>query len=93
MVINKSVLGQLNRIEGWKCAMQNLHWDASNMSQHKLCDEINERLAEFEDRLAEVEQGVAMARIKRNTLEPIPYKVTRTEEVHRGHHVRHQGFL
>lgn len=45
-------------LHGWRTSLLNIHWDARNMSQHKLCDDISDDLKEFEDQIAEVEQSI-----------------------------------
>ena len=34
-------------LHGWRSSLLNIHWDAQNMSQHKLCDDISDDLKEF----------------------------------------------
>ena len=36
--MNKTILDYINKCEGWKTAIKQLHWDADNLSQHKQCD-------------------------------------------------------
>ena len=55
--MNKTILDYINKCEGWKTAIKQLHWDADNLSQHKLCDEIAEKIADLQDQIAEVEQS------------------------------------
>ena len=43
----------LNKLAGYKIRIKELHWDASNMSLHKLCDDVTDKLYGFEDSLAE----------------------------------------
>lgn len=52
------VLSYINYLEGCKTAIKSLHWDADNMSQHKLDDEIAAAIASFQDQVSEVEQGI-----------------------------------
>ena len=72
--MNKTILDYINKCEGWKTAIKQLHWDADNLSQHKLCDEIAENIADFQDQIAEVEQSIS-GKLKLNNLKPIQYKV------------------
>ena len=72
--MDKTVLEFINKVEGWKTAIKALHWDADNMSQHKLCDDIADRIADFQDQVSEVEQSIN-GKLKINKLKPIPYKV------------------
>jgi hypothetical protein len=73
--MNKKVLSFVNKLEGYKTAIKELHWDASNMSQHKLCDDIAERIAEFQDQVSEVEQSIT-GKLALGNLKPTSYKVT-----------------
>jgi hypothetical protein len=72
--MKKVVLDYLCKCEGWKTALQNIHWNADNMSQHKLCDDIAERLASFEDQVGEVEQSMS-GNLPFNKLKGIEYKI------------------
>ena len=69
--MDKTVLEFINKVEGWKTAIKALHWDADNMSQHKLCDDIADRIADFQDQVSEVEQSIN-GKLKINKLKPIP---------------------
>jgi DNA-binding ferritin-like protein len=51
------ILGILNRIEGYKVRLKELHWEAEKMSAHTLLDKISDDLAKFEDAIAEDFQG------------------------------------
>lgn len=73
--MNKSVLIYICKLEGYKTAIKSLHWNADNMSQHKLCDDIAERIAEFQDQVSEVEQSMS-GRLPFGMLKPRAYKVT-----------------
>ena len=56
--MKKVILDYINKMEGWKTAIKSLHWDADNLSQHQLCDDIADRIAEFQDQVSEVEQSI-----------------------------------
>ena len=56
--MDREVLSYINYLEGCKTAIKSLHWDPDNMSQHKLDDEIADAIADFQDQVAEVEQGI-----------------------------------
>jgi hypothetical protein len=73
--MNKKVLSFVNKLEGYKTAIKELHWDADNMSQHELCDKIAESIAEFQDTVSEVEQSIT-GKLATGNLKPEPYKVT-----------------
>ena len=72
--MNKKVLSFVNKLEGYKTAIKQLHWDAKNMSQHELCDDIAESIAEFQDTVSEVEQSIT-GKLKINSLKPTEYKI------------------
>ena len=72
--MNKKVLDFVNKLEGYKTAIKQLHWDAKNMSQHELCDDIAESIAEFQDTVSEVEQSIT-GKLKVNSLKPTEYKI------------------
>ena len=73
--MNKKVLEYIELCEGWKVAIKNLHWSASNLSQHKLCDDIADAISEFEDLVSEVEQSIS-GKIKKNGFTPKSYEIT-----------------
>lgn len=73
--MTKEILKYINIVEGWKSGIKNIHWDAQNMSQHKLCDDIADAIAEFQDQVAEVEQSIS-GNLPFNDLKPTPYKIT-----------------
>lgn len=72
--MKNNVLEFINKSEGWKTAIKNIHWDASNMSQHKLCDDIAYRLSDFQDAISEVEQSLD-GNLAKNELKPIQYEI------------------
>lgn len=72
--MNPKVLTFVNKLEGYKTAIKQLHWDAKNMSQHELCDDIAESIAEFQDTVSEVEQSIS-GKLKVNSLNPTEYKI------------------
>lgn len=72
--MNKKVLDFVNKLEGWKSAIKSLHWAADNMSQHELCDDIADSIAEFQDTVSEVEQSIT-GKLKVNSLKPTEYKI------------------
>ena len=72
--MNKTVLSFVNKLEGYKTAIKQLHWDAKNMSQHELCDDIADSIAEFQDTVSEVEQSIT-SKLKVNSLNPTEYKI------------------
>ena len=62
-------------MEGWKTAIKSLHWDSKNLSQHKLCDDIADRIADFQDQVSEVEQSIS-GKLPLNQLKGSDYNIT-----------------
>lgn len=73
--MKKYILSYICDVEGWKTAIKQLHWDAKNLSQHKLCDDIASIISDFQDKVAEVEQSIS-GRLPVNNLKGTPYKIT-----------------
>lgn len=73
--MNKKVLNFINTCESWKTAIKSLHWDAANMSQHKLCDDIASDIADFQDQVSEVEQSIS-GNLPLNNLTSSDYKIS-----------------
>jgi hypothetical protein len=72
---NRNILNFVNYLEGCKTNLQNIHWDARNFSQHKLCDDIASELSDFEDFVSEVEQSIT-TNLSLNRLRPKPEKIS-----------------
>ena len=73
--MNSKVLSYVNKLEGYKTAVKQLHWGAKNLSQHKLCDDIADKISDFQDQVSEVEQSIS-GKFKFNRLKPTPYRIT-----------------
>lgn len=72
--MRKTVYSFVCKLEGYKTAIKSLHWDAKSLSQHKLCDDIADRLADFQDQVSEVEQSIT-GNLPVNRLKGTQYKV------------------
>ena len=81
--MTKNVLDYLSKCTGWLAAIQNIHWDANSMSQHKLCDDIKKDFDEFRDIVAEIEQGID-GNIALNDLKSIEYEITDLDKFLKG---------
>jgi len=57
--MDKTVLAFIEKLEVFKTKIKALHWDANSLSQHELCDDIAERIADFQDQVSEVEQSIS----------------------------------
>lgn len=73
--MKKFVLTYICLLEGYKTAIKSLHWNAVNMSQHKLCDDIADDIAKFQDTVAEIEQGIS-GNLPYNKLQGTEYNIT-----------------
>lgn len=76
--MQKNIILYINKLEGYKTSIKNLHWDSNNMSEHKLLDEIASSVSDIQDKVAEVAQGI-YGKIKKNELKPIKYKITNSK--------------
>lgn len=72
--MKENVLTYVNKLEGYKTAIKNLHWSSKNMSEHKLFDDIAESVASIQDEVAEMEQGMH-GQIEKNKLKPTAYTI------------------
>lgn len=70
-----SILKYINELEGFKTAIKNLHWSSSNMSEHKLFDDIASSVADIQDKVSEIAQGIS-GKFKLNELKPKRYKIS-----------------
>lgn len=57
--MKKYILDYINKLEGGKTNIKQLHWNAKNLPQHQLCDDIAEKIAEHQDKISEVEQSIS----------------------------------
>lgn len=73
--MKESSLKFISKLEGFKTAIKNLHWDANNMSQHKLCDDIADSLSDFQDAISEIEQSL-QGNVKLNDLKAEQYTIS-----------------
>ena len=73
--MRKNILNYVNKLQAYKTAIKNLHWSSKKMSEHKLLDEIADSLADNQDEIAEIAQGI-FGKIKKNELKPRRYQIT-----------------
>ena len=67
--MDKTILGFIEKLEIFKTKIKALHWDANSLSQHELCDDIAERIADFQDQVSEVEQSIS-GKLPKNMFKP-----------------------
>lgn len=65
------VLNYIKGCQGWLTKITELHWGAKSLPQHQLCDDIADKIAEFQDKVSEVEQSIS-GRFKVGDLKPVP---------------------
>lgn len=73
--MSKEIVNFINKLEGFKTAVKNLHWSSSSLSQHKLFDDVADSLADFQDKVSEVYQSIA-GRFRLNELKPVSYEIS-----------------
>ena len=73
--MKKYILDFVCKLEGYKTAIKQLHWDAKSLSQHQLCDDIAGIISDYQDKVAEVEQSMS-GRLPLNNLKGTPYTVS-----------------
>ena len=73
--MKKYILDFICKLEGFKTGIKQLHWDAKSLSQHQLCDDIAGIIADYQDKVSEVEQSIS-GKLPVNNLKGTPYKVT-----------------
>lgn len=73
--MKKYILDFICQLEGYKTGIKQLHWDANSLSQHQLCDDIAGIIADYQDKVSEVEQSIS-GKLPVNNLKGTPYKIT-----------------
>lgn len=75
-----NILNYINKLQGYKTAIKNLHWSSKHMSEHKLLDDIATTVSDNQDEIAEMCQGL-YGKIKINELKPKRYKITNSKKM------------
>jgi hypothetical protein len=78
--MRKNVMAYINKLQGYRTAIKNLHWSANNMSEHKLVDDIDSSVSSIQDKVAEIAQGI-YGQIAMNELKPKGYEITSTKKM------------
>ena len=73
--MKSEIMTFINKIEGFKTSIKNFHWSSTNMSEHKLFDEIASAVADIQDEVSEQAQGI-YGQIEKNELKPISYEIS-----------------
>ena len=79
-IMKRSILIYINKLQAYKTAIKNIHWSSNNMSEHKLFDEIEDAVADVQDEIAEVAQGV-YGKLKLNELKPKRYNISSSKKM------------
>ena len=61
--LRKKFVSFLRVLEGIHQTLKGLHWSTDNHSRHILCDEIDDAILEYEDKIAENAMGLLSTRI------------------------------
>lgn len=75
-----NIINYINKLQGYKTAIKNLHWSSKHMNEHKLLDDIADSVANNQDEIAEMCQGI-YGKIKLNELKPKRYKITNSKKM------------
>lgn len=67
--MNQKILAFVEKLEIFKTKIKALHWDSNSLSQHELCDDIADRIADFQDQVSEVEQSIS-GKLPKNMFRP-----------------------
>jgi DNA-binding ferritin-like protein len=72
---NDFILSLENKLHGYHTRLKELHFSASSMSEHKLIDDFDEELLEFDDNIMEDAQAI-FGRIRVGMIQPVLPKST-----------------
>jgi DNA-binding ferritin-like protein len=75
-----NILNYINKLQGYKTAIKNLHWSSKTMSEHKLLDEIADSVANNQDEIAEMCQGI-YGKFKLNELKSKRYNIINSKKM------------
>lgn len=77
--MKKDIVNFLCKLEGYKTTIKNAHFSASNMSEHKLMDDIADTLAKAQDEIGEICQGIH-GQFGKSTINGVEYKLTSSKQ-------------
>ena len=69
--MNKKYVEFICNLHGYLIRVKEIHWNAAKNSIHKLCDEIEDDIAECEDRFAECAMGMEGVKFEIGHLKPM----------------------
>ena len=69
--MKKNFVNFICSLHGYLIRLKEIHWNTDNNSEHLLCDEISDDLAECEDRFTECAMGLTGVHFKIGDLKPM----------------------
>ena len=78
--MKSSILVYINKLQAYRTAIKNIHWSSSNMSEHKLFDDIGNTVSDVQDEVAEIAQGI-YGKLKFNEIKPKRYNITSSKKM------------
>lgn len=69
--MKKNFVNFICSLHGYLIRLKEIHWNTDNNSEHLLCDEISDDLAECEDRFTECAMGLTGEHFKIGDLKPM----------------------
>ena len=71
MTLKEETKNFLSALEGYHQLLKTLHWSATAMAEHKLLDDIDHEVLEYEDSIAEVVMGITDSRFQNGDLKTL----------------------
>ena len=72
--MQKNIMQYLNKLEGFKAAIKNIHWSSKKMPEHEYMDDFEDLVSSHQDYVAEIAQGI-FGKIKNNELKAVHYTI------------------
>ena len=72
--MQKNIMLYINKLEGLKAAVKNIHWSSPKMPEHEYMDDLEKLIADHQDYVAEIAQGI-FGKIKNNELKSVKYTI------------------
>jgi len=71
MALKEETKTFLSTLEGYHQLCKTLHWSSTTMSEHKLLDDMDHSILEYEDSVAEVVMGITDSRFQNGDLKTL----------------------
>ena len=72
--MQKNIMLYINKLEGFKAAIKNIHWSSKKMPEHEYMDDFEDLVSDHQDYVAEIAQGI-FGKIKNNELKAVHYNI------------------